>query len=132
MLTKLIIFLFNLAFVILAVAVSSLWLYLIGILVVLLAKLAILWDESNNISFKTIFITFILSITGGYIGYLVGLQLFPNHDMKRLLVLLVSIYLGDIILIGLKKQSPELLKKLLTGVLGAGLKKLGGEDNKEN
>lgn len=108
---------------------SSMILYIIGVICILAAKIALLWNEESKLTTKAIIITSVLSVAGGYIGYLIGLIWFEDKEMIRLGILLLFVYLGDTILIGLKSQFPELYKSILKGGANAIIKKMGG--NKE-
>jgi len=110
---------------------SSMVLYVIGIICILAAKIALIWNDQAKLTTKAIIITSVLSIAGGYIGYLIGLIWFPDREMVRLGILLLFVYLGDTILIGLKAQFPELYKSILKGGANAIIKKIGG-DKEEN
>jgi predicted neutral ceramidase superfamily lipid hydrolase len=129
--------LLNFGLSVLAVSVSrdNTALYIIGVLCVLLAKLALLWDGDKKLSTKSVIISIVLSLSGGYLGFLIGLVLVPDKELLRLVILLVFIYIGDVILATVKSEAPIFVKSILNSGVKAIQKKLGdnpSEKVKEN
>lgn len=107
-------------------------LYSVGVLCVLLAKLALMWEGAEKINIKAWVISLILSITGGYIGYIIGIAFFLEREMIRLVVMLACLYLGDLMLLGLRQNFPDIFKKLLHGGATALLNKMDNSNKKED
>lgn len=119
------------AIMLMHMADNSSTLYVLGIFIILAAKIALIWKDSSSINFKTILITAILCMAGGYVGYLVGLVFFAERELVRLCILLAFVFLGDAIIIGLHINFPSLYKSILKGSAKAIIKKMGGDDDDE-
>ena len=134
MTVKLSILFLNISYAILAINYpnDNTYLYVIGVLCMIMAKAALIWDGAEKLNVKSLIITIALSITGGYIGYVIGLAFFLEREMIRLVVLLAFVFLGDMILFGIKQDFPEIFKTVLKGAANLLIKKLDKNNNQDN
>ena len=110
---------------------ANFWFYVVAVVAGMLSKVAVLLTKSKRISVRAVFISLCLTIVGGLLGYVIGMEFYNNKPFIRFTIVFTSTFLGEVLLITISQLAPTTFKRIIHAFAKGVVKKLGADSEKD-